>query len=72
VKKRHNYDLVKVSSVNLGRGIHPSLSTMGDGYFMVTSSNDNNTTGAHFLAAYVFKATETQIYTPEYMGTYAD
>ena len=72
VEQDNHYKLEKVSSVNLGRGLNPSVAAMGNGYFMVTSSNDNNITGEHFLAAYVFRATESQIYTPEYMATFAD
>jgi hypothetical protein len=72
VESKGHFKIKKLDSVNLGRGLNPSVASMGNGYFMVTSSNDNNITGEHFLAAYVFKATESKIYTPEYMNTYAD
>jgi hypothetical protein len=44
VEKKHHFQIKKIASVNLGRGVNPSVASMGNGYFMVTSSNPRSAT----------------------------
>jgi len=56
-----------ISNINIGRGSDPSISSIGDDYYLVVCNSTNNT-----LAAYIFKATNISISEPNIIKTYAN